>query len=158
MTTNQSKQNKKSDCIFCKIVSGEIPSAKFMVNRDFIAILDLFPNTKGQTVIISKKHLPSDIFDHRNDFNSVHKGLDFAKTAAEKMMEKLTPSRIALVTEGIFVDHMHFKLFPIYDAGDFEGKLGNEKVFFENFPGYLTTQSGPMWSREMLEGLAKVLR
>ncbi len=44
------------ECIFCKIVSGEIPSYKVFENDDVIAILDISQATKGHTIIISKKH------------------------------------------------------------------------------------------------------
>ena len=45
-----------SDCIFCKIAKGEIPSVKIWEDDEFFAILDLFPNTKGMTLVIPKSH------------------------------------------------------------------------------------------------------
>ncbi|MEI7477145.1 MAG: HIT domain-containing protein [bacterium] len=47
--------------IFEKIVAGEIPCAKIRENDEFLAILDLFPNTKGQTLVFPKKRYDSDI-------------------------------------------------------------------------------------------------
>ncbi|BAI81358.1 histidine triad family protein [Deferribacter desulfuricans SSM1] len=44
------------DCIFCKIISGEIPSAKVYEDDDFIAILDIRPVHLGHTLLIPKKH------------------------------------------------------------------------------------------------------
>lgn len=42
------------ECIFCKIVKGEIDSAKIWENKEFLAILDANPNTKGMTVAGAK--------------------------------------------------------------------------------------------------------
>ena len=50
-----------SDCIFCKIVAGEIPSVKIWENDDFIAILDVFPSVKGMTLVLPKQHHGSDV-------------------------------------------------------------------------------------------------
>ncbi len=52
-----------SDCIFCKIAKGEIPSVKIWEDDEFFAILDLFPNTKGMTLVIPKSHYDSDVFE-----------------------------------------------------------------------------------------------
>ena len=44
------------DCIFCKIIKGEIPSKKIYEDELVIAILDIDPNGEGHTLIIPKKH------------------------------------------------------------------------------------------------------
>jgi histidine triad (HIT) family protein len=45
-----------NDCIFCKIVKGEIPASKTYEDENFIGILDVKPKAKGHTLIIPKKH------------------------------------------------------------------------------------------------------
>lgn len=45
-----------SNCIFCKIVSGDIPSNKVFEDDDFVAFLDIFPAGKGHTLVIPKAH------------------------------------------------------------------------------------------------------
>ncbi len=47
------------DCIFCKIIGGEVPATKIMENDKFIAILDITPVTPGHTLVIPKKHRTS---------------------------------------------------------------------------------------------------
>jgi histidine triad (HIT) family protein len=54
--TESKKENKKEDCIFCKIVSGEISSKKLYEDDNFLVVLDAFPQVEGHTLIISKKH------------------------------------------------------------------------------------------------------
>ncbi len=51
-----------TDCIFCKIVEGKLPCFKIWENDDFMAFLDIFPNCKGQALVIPKKHYESDLF------------------------------------------------------------------------------------------------
>jgi histidine triad (HIT) family protein len=44
------------ECIFCKIVRGEIPSAKVLENEKVLAFLDINPVSKGHTLVIPKAH------------------------------------------------------------------------------------------------------
>ncbi|MDO8529774.1 MAG: HIT family protein [bacterium] len=44
------------DCIFCKIISGEIPSHKVYENEHTLAFLDIAPVNPGHTLVVSKKH------------------------------------------------------------------------------------------------------
>ena len=55
------------DCIFCKIIAGEIPSVKIRENDSFMAIFDAFPACQGQTLILPKQHYDSDIFLMEDD-------------------------------------------------------------------------------------------
>ena len=65
------------DCIFCKIISKEIPTKILYEDEYTIAFLDAFPVAKGHTLVISKQHyakiqdLPSEI--NEKLFNTVHK-------------------------------------------------------------------------------------
>lgn len=52
----------KEDCIFCKIIKGEIPSKKIYEDEKVIAILDINPVTEGHTLVIPKEHY-EDIYD-----------------------------------------------------------------------------------------------
>ncbi len=45
-----------NNCIFCKIVNGEVPSYKIYEDENVMAILDISQATKGHTLILSKKH------------------------------------------------------------------------------------------------------
>jgi histidine triad (HIT) family protein len=44
------------DCIFCKIITGEIPAYKVFENDDVLAFLDISQATRGHTIITSKQH------------------------------------------------------------------------------------------------------
>jgi len=45
-----------SDCIFCKIVAGDIPASKVYEDEHFLAFLDISQVTAGHTLVIPKKH------------------------------------------------------------------------------------------------------
>ena len=45
-----------SDCIFCKIASGKVPSFKVYEDAEFVAFLDISPVVLGHTLVIPKKH------------------------------------------------------------------------------------------------------
>ena len=48
-----------SDCLFCKIVAGEIPSPKLYEDSDFIAIRDIRPQAQVHLLVIPKQHVAS---------------------------------------------------------------------------------------------------
>lgn len=47
---------EERNCIFCKIIRGEIPSTKVYEDENFLAFLDINPLGKGHTQVIPKKH------------------------------------------------------------------------------------------------------
>ena len=53
---------KDSNCIFCKIANGEIPSTTLYEDEDFRVILDLGPATRGHALLLPKEHY-KDLFD-----------------------------------------------------------------------------------------------
>ena len=112
-----------NDCIFCKIVNGEIPSFKIFEDDEFIAFLDLFPNTEGQTVVITKKHYNSYAFELEDQ--QLCKLITAAKKVGKLLDTKLGAERTCMVTEGYGVDHVHVKLFP-KKPGEYEGSLSTK--------------------------------
>jgi diadenosine tetraphosphate (Ap4A) HIT family hydrolase len=113
------KQAQKPDCIFCKIMKGEIPSVKIWEDNNHLAILDINPNTEGMTLIITKKHYDSDYTEMPN---KSYKDLMIASKKVAKILKKeLKVNKVAIVIEGLGVNHMHVKLYPIYPSNESEG-------------------------------------
>ncbi|HRZ30374.1 MAG TPA: HIT family protein [Candidatus Paceibacterota bacterium] len=52
----------EKDCIFCKIIAGEVPADKFYEDNNFVAMLDIGPVSTGHTLLIPKDHFVN-IFD-----------------------------------------------------------------------------------------------
>ena len=129
------------NCIFCKIVKGEIPCVKIWENKDFLAILDVFPNTKGMTLVLTKKHFDSYAFDMHD---KAYSELMLASKKVAKLLEKgLNVKRVAMVMEGLGVNHVHIKLYPLHGIEEkFKETWAKEKVFFDRYEGYISTQLG----------------
>lgn len=142
-----------NNCIFCKIVKGEISSVKIWEDKKFLAILDLFPNTKGMTIVLPKKHYNSDAIE-MDDKNYK----DFflaAKKVAIFLKKGLRINRVAMAMEGMGVNHAHIKLYPLHGVGkNFKPAESKEKLFLKKYQGYLTTQLGPQANPKELEKIA----
>lgn len=138
------------DCIFCKIVKGEIPCVTVWEDEEFMAILDVMPNTKGMTLILPKNHFDSYAFDMpEEDYNKL---MDASRKVAKILEKGLKVQRVAMVMEGLGVNHVHIKLYPIYGLEEkFEEMWAPKKVYFEKYPGYITTETGEAKTIEDLE-------
>jgi len=145
------------NCIFCKIVRGKIDSAKIWENEEFMAILDVNPNVKGMTLVIPKKHHDSDIFTMLN--KDYQQFMLAAKEVAHLLVQSLEVKRVAMVIEGMGVNHAHLKLYPLFGLDKkFVEIVSPRKVFFDNYPGYLSTQLGPPKALVELKELAQDIR
>lgn len=102
------------DCIFCKIINGEIPSKKIYEDDLVIAILDINPNGDGHTLIIPKKHytdykeLPDDLILHIN--NVTIKLSD----KLENTLHKNSVTFIVNYMDAQVVKHYHKHIVPGY--------------------------------------------
>ena len=107
-----------SDCIFCKIANGEIPSATLYEDEDFRVILDLGPASKGHAMILPKAHA-ANIYEISDDMAA--KAMILAKKMATKMTEALKCDGFNIVQNNgepagqtVFLFHMH--LIPRYEG------------------------------------------
>ncbi len=105
------------DCIFCKIVKGDIPSYKVYEDELVYAFLDIHPWSKGHTLIIPKKHF-KDLTDIDNEnlaqITAVAKQL--TSTYADRLGAdgfNLLNSSGAAAQQDVFHFHMH--LIPRYE-------------------------------------------
>ena len=100
------------DCIFCKIISKEIP-AKILYEDDYsISFLDAFPVAKGHTLVIPKKHfakiqdMPSDL--NQKLFDSVHKMINKVDALEDSTLVAVHNGK----ESGQEVPHVHVHLIP----------------------------------------------
>lgn len=142
------------NCIFCKIVKGEFDSAKIWEDDKFLAVLDIMPNTKGMTLILPKKHYDSYVFDMPDN---IYKELMIASKKVARLLEKgLNVKRVAMVMEGMGVNHAHIKLYPLYGLEEkFKEIWAKDKIFFDKCEGYISTQTGEKVDLNELKKLAK---
>ena len=107
-----------SDCIFCKIANGEIPSSTLYEDEDFRVILDLGPASKGHALILPKAHA-ANIYEISDDMAA--KAMILAKKMATKMTEALKCDGFNIVQNngepaGQTVFHFHMHLIPRYEG------------------------------------------
>lgn len=122
-----------SDCIFCKIANGEIPSATIWEDEDFRVILDLGPATRGHALILPKTH-SADLTEIPDELAA--KAMVLAKKIVTALTAALPCDGYNVVQNngeaaGQTVFHFHMHLIPRYD-GDGAGVTWN--------PGTLTDE------------------
>ncbi len=101
------------NCIFCKIVAGEIPCYKVWEDENHLAFLTIGPMREGHTLVIPKTHTPY-LFEMNDEAYSAL--LKAAKPVAEKLKQIMNVPRVAMAVEGFSVDHVHLHLVPVTSA------------------------------------------
>lgn len=102
------------DCLFCKIINGDIPCYKIYENDYVLAFLDINPDSDGHTLIIPKKHF--------TDFDDIDETTLSEIFKASKLVKKLLEDKLGC--EGIVlqqnngfvqeIKHYHLHLKPYY--------------------------------------------
>ena len=109
------------NCIFCKIIKGEIPSYKVYEDENFFAFLDINPQSPGQTQVIPKGH-------HRWvwDVPNVGEYFEVVRKIAKAQQKAFDTEWILSKIVGEEVEHAHIWVFPNSNV------KGNKKDFETN--------------------------
>ena len=116
--------------IFTKIIKGEIPCYKIAEDADFLAFLDVNPNSKGHTLCVPKQEIDK-IFDLEDD---LYLGLmQFSKKVAVALEKTIPCNRIGMAVIGLEVPHAHVHLIPLNEMDEmrFKNKVSMNKEEFE---------------------------
>lgn len=117
------------DCIFCKIIKGEIPSKVLYEDELVKVIMDVNPTVDGHALIIPKKHytdyleLDQDIITHI---------WDVAKKMGPSIMDKLKAKSLTLLVnfgDDQQVKHFHMHLLPNFGTMESKATKTSEKIF-----------------------------
>jgi len=103
-----------NDCIFCKIIKGDIPSKKVYEDDNVIAIMDVDPKVNGHTLIMPKKHVTDLIEMSNEDIINVN---TVAKKLVTRFMKKLDAKGVTCGVnygESQAVKHFHMHVLPNY--------------------------------------------
>jgi len=120
------------NCIFCKIVNGDIPSYKVFENEEVFAFLDINPVNPGHTLVIPKEHA-KDLFEvSEKSYIEAQKAL---RLLAPKIKDAVGACGINIMQNnlpcaGQVVDHLHIHIIPRFE--DDEYKLWHGKDIDEN--------------------------
>ena len=111
------------NCIFCKIIKGEIPSYTIYENENIKVFMDINPIAKGHSLVIPKKHY-TNLFDMDEE---VLKEIDeVIKELYPKFKEKIGAEGLTRMQNnelGQEVKHYHMHLIPRYNNDNFEPKV-----------------------------------
>ncbi|MBI1364756.1 MAG: HIT domain-containing protein [Alphaproteobacteria bacterium] len=105
------------DNIFAKILRGDMPCVKICEDDDILAFMDIFPQSKGHSLVIPKRAKATMIFDIDPDELS---GLTLGVQKVAKAIDKaLEPDGVRIVQfngseSGQTIFHIHFHIIPVY--------------------------------------------
>lgn len=104
------------DCIFCRIVKGELPCYKLYEDDAIVSFLDIFPIHPGHALVVPKKH-SVDIFD--TDENTMKRMISVAKNLSPAVMKAAKADAINIgmnngEAAGQEVPHAHMHIVPRY--------------------------------------------
>ncbi|MCA9309171.1 HIT family protein [Candidatus Saccharibacteria bacterium] len=103
------------ESIFTKIIKGEIPCHKVYEDEFTFGFMDIHPIQPGHVLLVSKRQV-TNFFDLSDE---EYQGLMAATKKMARHMSGVFPDkkRIGVMIEGLDVDHVHVKLFPV-DTGE----------------------------------------
>ncbi len=151
----------KADCIFCQIAQKQAPAHVIWENHHHLAFLSIFPNTEGFTVVIPKDHYGSYAFEQTN---TVLTELVIATKTVANILDAYFAdvARCGMFFEGYGVDHLHSKLFPMHGTAgapvDNSVETAKPDVFFDRYPGYLSSHDAQRADDDALATLAAQIR
>jgi histidine triad (HIT) family protein len=115
--------------IFTKIINKEIPCYKVAETDDFLAFLDINPNTKGHTLCIPKVEVDK-IFDlDKETYNNL---MEFSRMVAIAIKKAIPCKRVGMTVIGLEVLHAHVHLIPLNSMDDARF-ISKEKLTPEEF-------------------------
>jgi histidine triad (HIT) family protein len=104
------------DCIFCKVVAGEIPGEIVDSDDRTITVMDINPATRGHVVVIPREHAENLIAVSEEDLAAT---MDAARRMVERLQETLAPAGFNILNnmgraawQSIF--HFHVHVIPRY--------------------------------------------
>jgi histidine triad (HIT) family protein len=98
------------DCIFCKIIKGEIPCFKVYEDSKFLGFLDINPLNPGNSLLIPKNHYRWVV-----DIPNFGEYWEIAKKIANKTMPIVGANATSFLTLGYEVPHAHIRIIPRFD-------------------------------------------
>jgi len=105
-----------SDCLFCKIIDGEIPCHKVYEDDQILAFLDIQPLTRGHTLVIPKEHATSMDKLSSDSAAALGKALPIVSSAVLKSTESIAYNLVQNngPEAGMSIAHVHVHIIPRY--------------------------------------------
>lgn len=103
------------NCIFCKIVAGEIPSHKVYEDEQFLAFLEINPIKLGHTLLVTKEHYAT-VYDMPKELFCGF--MNTARKIAPAIKSATACRKVGLSIVELDMDHAHLHVLPLVTAGD----------------------------------------
>lgn len=151
----------EENCVFCQMVRGEAPFHEVWSDEKHLAILSIYPNTPGFTVVFPKEHFGSYAFEQNDE---VLQDLIIATKKTALVLDNYFDdvARTGMFFEGFGVDHLHSKLFPMHGTAPMDAWRAIEstvnKEYFEKYPGYLISNNSHRGDDKELAKLSIAIR
>ena len=111
------------ECVFCKIVKGEIPCYKIYEDKEFISFLDITPRNKGHTLVIPKEH-----YRWVWDVPNLEKYFGVVGTIANALRKAMDTEWVISLVVGEEIPHAHVWLIPRFEDDGHGGFIDISKV------------------------------
>lgn len=119
----ESQEEKETPkCIFCAITKKQIKSYTIAEDKEYIAILEINPLSKGHTLIIPREHYPTDKLPESS--------INFAKKVASSIFTRLKPKDIQFQKNEV-LGHGNLEIIPVYDSEKPEKHRASEEELTE---------------------------
>lgn len=125
-----------NESVYTRIIKRELPAEILFEDSVVIVILNRFPNTRGETLVITKEQVP--YLFALDDATYTHL-MEVTKKVARALDTTFSTLRTCVVVEGLEVPHVHVRLYPITS-------------------GTLDTHSGPEATDEELHEVGELIR
>jgi len=136
------------DCIFCKIITKQVPGEIFYEDDNVVAFMDAFPTIEGHSIVIPKKHTES----LRTSQREILQVAEVLPRLAKAVVEGVGATGINILCNdgsaaGQVIPHVHFHLIPRHENDGFrflppQRKVGAEELhtLAEEFRSRLTEE------------------
>lgn len=109
--------DRDPDCLFCKIVAGELPSQQVDADERTVAFMDISPATRGHALVVPREHVVNVLEVEREDLEAVAVA---AQRLARRAVERLGADGVNLINscgaaawQTVF--HLHMHVIPRYE-------------------------------------------
>lgn len=151
---------QKENCVFCGIVAGTSPAHTIWEDKRHLAFLSIFPNTEGFSVVITKEHRPSYVFDLPDEI--LASLIIAAKHVAKRIDAAFVDvGRTGLILEGFGIDHAHAKLSPMHGTGnlqEWKPIRSTINTYFKRYEGYISSHGSARADDTELAKIAEKIR
>lgn len=137
---NSYMNEKKNNCIFCKIVKGEIPCYKAYEDKKFLVFLDIKPVSFGHLLMIPKEHV---VWMQEADDKIISDIYKLAKKMMLVLKKSLKCDYVQMSVVGNEIPHFHVHLIPRYKK--------------DNFPNFPTIEYKNYEAKKTLDKIIKAI-